>query len=105
MARYFINLSFDGKRYHGWQIQPNGISVQGELQRCLSMILRTEISVVGADEKMYLDAGMIYPLERFIHEKEDAPENTDNASEDSGNTEGSEEDSKDVEEDKEAGEA
>lgn len=58
-----------------------------------------------ADEKMYLDAGMIYPLERFIHEKEDAPENTDNASEDSGNTEGSEEDSKDVEEDKEAGEA
>lgn len=61
--------------------------------------------LTDADEKMYLDAGMIYPLEGFIHEKEDAPENTDNASEDSGNTEGSEEDSKDVEEDKEAGEA
>lgn len=28
-----------------------------------------------ADEKMYLDAGMIYPLERFIHEKEVAPDN------------------------------
>lgn len=55
MARYFINLSFDGKRYHGWQIQPNGISVQGELQRCLSMILRTEISIVGAGRT---DAGV-----------------------------------------------
>lgn len=30
-----------------------------------------------ADEKMYLDAGMIYPLERFIHEKEVAPDNTE----------------------------
>ena len=55
MARYFIQLSFDGKRYHGWQVQPNGISVQGELQRCLSMILRTEMSVVGAGRT---DAGV-----------------------------------------------
>ena len=53
--RYFITLSYDGTSYHGWQIQPNGISVQGELQRCLSMILRTEISVVGAGRT---DAGV-----------------------------------------------
>ena len=74
-----------------------------------------------ADEKMYLDAGMIYPLDRFIHEKEDTPENTDtpestdtpentdNVSENSVNTvstEGSEEGPKNVEEKKEeAGEA
>ena len=46
--RYFITLSYDGTRYHGWQIQPNGISVQGELQRALSLILRQDIQVTGA---------------------------------------------------------
>lgn len=33
--------------------------------------------LTDADEKMYLDAGMIYPLEGFIHEKEVAPDNTE----------------------------
>lgn len=46
--RYFIWFSYDGTRYHGWQIQPNGITVQSELQRCLSLLLRHEVSVVGA---------------------------------------------------------
>ena len=46
--RYFITLSYDGTRYHGWQVQPNGISVQGELQRALSLILRQDIQVTGA---------------------------------------------------------
>lgn len=48
MQRYFINLSFDGGRYHGWQIQPNAISVQEELNKGLSLILRKPIEVVGA---------------------------------------------------------
>lgn len=55
MQRYFINLSFDGKRYHGWQIQPNGISVQEELQRALSLILRSDTEVTGAGRT---DAGV-----------------------------------------------
>ena len=46
--RYFITLSYDGTRYHGWQVQPNGISVQGELQRALSLLLRQDIQVTGA---------------------------------------------------------
>ena len=46
--RYFITLSYDGTRFHGWQIQPNGISVQGELQRGLSLLLRQDIQVTGA---------------------------------------------------------
>lgn len=46
--RYFITLSYDGTQYHGWQIQPNGISVQGELQRALSLLLRQDIQVTGA---------------------------------------------------------
>ena len=53
--RYFIHLAYDGTRYHGWQIQPNGISVEGELERCLSTILRTPIDIVGAGRT---DAGV-----------------------------------------------
>ena len=46
--RYFINLSFNGKHYHGWQIQPDAISVQEVLEDKLSTLLRSEIKVVGA---------------------------------------------------------
>lgn len=53
--RYFIHLSYDGTRYHGWQVQPNGISVEGELERCLSTLLRTAVDVVGAGRT---DAGV-----------------------------------------------
>ena len=53
--RYFITFSYDGSRYHGWQIQPNGVSVQEKLQWALSTILRDDISVVGAGRT---DAGV-----------------------------------------------
>mgnify|MGYP002624498140 CR=1 FL=1 len=53
--RYFVTLSYDGTRYHGWQVQPNGISVQEELQRALSLLLRQEVQVTGAGRT---DAGV-----------------------------------------------
>lgn len=53
--RYFIYLSYDGARYHGWQIQPNGVSVQEVLQKALSTLLRQPIEVVGAGRT---DAGV-----------------------------------------------
>ena len=46
--RYFITLSFDGTAYHGWQIQPHSVSVQEELQKALSTLLRMPVEVVGA---------------------------------------------------------
>lgn len=46
--RYFITLSYNGKNYHGWQIQPNGSSVQETLEKALSTMLRCPISIVGA---------------------------------------------------------
>lgn len=46
--RYFIHLSYDGTRYHGWQKQPNAVTVQGELERGLSLILRRDVNIVGA---------------------------------------------------------
>ena len=46
--RYFIYLSYDGTNYHGWQVQPNANSIQAELMRGLSTLLRQDIEVVGA---------------------------------------------------------
>ena len=48
MSRFFITLSYDGTRYHGWQIQPHSISVQQVLQEALSTLLRQDVEVVGA---------------------------------------------------------
>lgn len=45
--RYLIQLAYDGTSYHGWQIQPNGSSVQEVLQIALSTLLREEVKVVG----------------------------------------------------------
>lgn len=53
--RYFIYLSYDGTAYHGWQIQPNAISVQSEIERCLSTVLRQPTPIVGAGRT---DAGV-----------------------------------------------
>jgi len=53
--RYFITFSYDGTNYHGWQIQPNGMSVQEKLQWTLSTLLREEIAVTGAGRT---DAGV-----------------------------------------------
>ncbi len=48
MNRYQMQLSYCGTRYFGWQRQPNAISVQEEIEKALSTILREEITVVGA---------------------------------------------------------
>ncbi len=48
LQRYFLQLSFKGTRYHGWQIQPNAVSVQEVIEKALSTLLRENISVVGA---------------------------------------------------------
>ncbi|MEO1033374.1 MAG: tRNA pseudouridine(38-40) synthase TruA [Bacteroidota bacterium] len=46
--RYFLELSYNGKAYHGWQNQPNAISVQEVLEKALSTILKYQIAIVGA---------------------------------------------------------
>ncbi|WP_443963589.1 tRNA pseudouridine(38-40) synthase TruA [Prevotellamassilia timonensis] len=54
--RYFIYLSYDGSAYHGWQIQPNAMSVQEKLNDCLRKLLRdANCSVTGAGRT---DAGV-----------------------------------------------
>jgi len=46
--RYFINLSYKGTNYHGWQIQPNAITIQEILQKALSILLKKNTEIIGA---------------------------------------------------------
>lgn len=55
MARYFMRLSYLGAPYHGWQRQPNGVSVQSTIEDALSTLLRVDTPIVGAGRT---DAGV-----------------------------------------------
>jgi tRNA pseudouridine38-40 synthase len=55
MPRFFVTLSYNGRNYVGWQIQPNGTSVQQVMQYALSVILRESVQIVGAGRT---DAGV-----------------------------------------------
>lgn len=55
MPRFFVTLSYNGLNYVGWQIQPNGASVQQTVQDALSVILRGSVAITGAGRT---DAGV-----------------------------------------------
>lgn len=55
MKRIGLIVAYDGTNYCGWQVQPNGITIQGELNRCLSELLGEEIETIGASRT---DAGV-----------------------------------------------
>ena len=55
MKRVGLIVAYDGTNYCGWQVQPNGITIQGELNRCLSELLGEEIETIGASRT---DAGV-----------------------------------------------
>ncbi len=61
--RYFIELSYNGKAYHGWQNQPNAISVQEMVEKALSTLLGEKADVVAAGRT---DAG-VHALQMFVH--------------------------------------
>ena len=46
-SRFFLELAYNGKNYHGWQIQPSAISVQEVLNDCIGKMLREQINIVG----------------------------------------------------------
>ena len=48
MKRVMLTVAYDGTNYHGWQIQPNGETIEGILNRCLSDLLGEKIEVIGA---------------------------------------------------------
>jgi tRNA pseudouridine38-40 synthase len=47
-TRYFIFISYKGTSYHGWQLQPNSVTVQQLLEDALSVVLNAKISATGA---------------------------------------------------------
>ena len=61
--RYFIELAYNGKAYHGWQVQSDAVSVQQILEEALSMLLNDTITIVGAGRT---DAG-VHATQMFAH--------------------------------------
>ena len=61
--RYFIELSYLGKNYHGWQTQPHAISVQEKINKAISTILQEDIIITGAGRT---DAG-VHASQMFAH--------------------------------------
>ncbi|WP_297763192.1 tRNA pseudouridine(38-40) synthase TruA [uncultured Muriicola sp.] len=69
--RYFVEFSYDGKAYHGWQRQPNATSVQHTLEEAMTTQLRTPVQLAGAGRtdtgvharQMYAHFDMDLPLE------------------------------------------
>lgn len=70
--RYFIELAYKGTHFHGWQVQPNANSVQQTLDRALSVLLREQVSVVGAGRT---DTGV--HAEYFVAHVDSANDNLD----------------------------
>lgn len=55
MKRIMLTVAYDGTAYHGWQIQKNGRTIEGELNRTLSELFDRQIEVIGASRT---DAGV-----------------------------------------------
>ena len=61
--RYLINLSYDGSKFYGYQVQKNKISVEGEIERVLSKILNTKINSIGSSRT---DRG-VHAINQYCH--------------------------------------
>lgn len=58
-----MELSYNGKNYHGWQVQPDAISVQEVIEKTLSTLLKEEVPIVGAGRT---DTG-VHAKQMFAH--------------------------------------
>lgn len=61
--RYFLEIAYDGTRYHGWQTQPNAIAVQQKLNEVLAIVLRQPVETTGAGRT---DTG-VHAKQLFVH--------------------------------------
>ncbi|MBS9767837.1 MAG: tRNA pseudouridine(38-40) synthase TruA [Flavobacteriaceae bacterium] len=75
--RYFLEIAYKGTNYHGWQSQPNAVTVQETIEKAMSLLLRCPISILGAGrtdtgvhaEQMFahFDIDFSIEKERFIY--------------------------------------
>ena len=63
MLKYFLDISYRGTRYHGWQFQANAHTVQAELQDCLSKVLGTTTEATGSGRT---DTG-VHARQQVVH--------------------------------------
>ncbi len=61
--RYFVELAYNGKNFHGWQKQPNAHSVQAEIEEKISVLLKEEVELTGCGRT---DAG-VHARQFFAH--------------------------------------
>ena len=61
--RYFLDISYKGTNYHGWQIQPTAITIQEEIEKAFSTILREEIKITASGRT---DAG-VHATQQIVH--------------------------------------
>lgn len=61
--RYFLEISYDGTAYHGWQVQPNAVTVQEKLNTAMATFLRKDIETIGAGRT---DTG-VHAKQLFVH--------------------------------------
>lgn len=61
--RFFLEIVYKGTNYNGWQVQPNGVSVQQKIDEALQTILRNEIHCIGCGRT---DAG-VHASQFFLH--------------------------------------
>ena len=47
MSRFLLTISYLGTNYCGWQVQPNGNTIQAEMCNSLKSIFKSDISVTG----------------------------------------------------------
>lgn len=67
--RYFLDISYKGTNYHGWQIQSNGNTIQAEIENALSTIFQKTISIVGSGRT---DKG-VHATQQIAHVELDKP--------------------------------
>ncbi|MGZ3732473.1 MAG: tRNA pseudouridine(38-40) synthase TruA [Parachlamydiaceae bacterium] len=75
--KYKLILAYDGTRYSGWQIQPNGLSIQEIVQEKVSILIREPAAIVGAgrtDARVHARGQVAHftaktplDLHRFLH--------------------------------------
>ncbi|WP_447641563.1 tRNA pseudouridine synthase A [Paracnuella aquatica] len=61
--RYFLEVSYKGTHFHGFQIQSKGLTIQGEVENALALYFRTPIALTGSSRT---DAG-VHAFQNYFH--------------------------------------
>jgi len=68
-VRFFIEISYNGKNYHGWQIQENASTIQEEIDNAISLLLKKKIKTIGSGRT---DTG-VHAISQVAHFDYDKP--------------------------------